>query len=81
MPLEALNWLASLTCIVASVLVASNISRRWSGIGFIIFSVSSATWIATSMMEDENPLLVQNIILLAVNLWGVYRYLVIKAKD
>lgn len=59
----------------AAVIVATNISRRWSGIGFVIFTASSIAWIVGAMLDGENALLSQNLVLLVINVWGVYRYL------
>ena len=72
---DVLTWFASLSCIVAALLVSLNAGAKWSGIGFLVFSLSSAAWVWASMLEEEAPLALQNIVLLAINLFGVYRYL------
>lgn len=72
---DLLNWFASLTCIAAALMVSANAGRKVSGFGFVVFSISSAAWIAAATMEGEPPLAVQNMVLLAINLFGVYRYL------
>lgn len=72
---EILNWFASLTCIVAALLVSINAGRKVSGLGFVVFSISSAAWVAAATMEGESPLALQNMVLLGINLFGVYRYL------
>lgn len=72
---DTLNWFASLTCIAAALLVSINAGAKVSGVGFVVFSVSSAAWVAAATLEGEPPLAVQNMVLLAINLFGVYRYL------
>jgi hypothetical protein len=72
---DILRWIASATGMIAAIMVAANAGARVSGIGFIIFSVSSLIWIATSVMGGNSPLAVQNVVLLGINLFGVYRYL------
>lgn len=72
---DFLNWFASLTCIAAALLVSINAGRKISGFGFVVFSISSAAWIAAATMEGESPLAIQNMVLLGINLFGVYRYL------
>jgi len=72
---EILRWTASTTGMIAAILVAANAGARISGSGFVIFSVSSLIWIAASVLSGNSPLAVQNVVLLAINLFGVYRYL------
>lgn len=70
-----LRWVGSGTGMVAAVLVALNISSRVSGVGFVIFTLSSTCWIAAGLMDGNPPLALQNGILLLVNLVGIFRYL------
>ncbi|MCZ4298538.1 hypothetical protein [Henriciella marina] len=72
---DVLTWFASLSCILAALLVSLNAGAKWSGVGFLIFSLSSAAWVWASTMQEEAPLALQNIVLLGINLFGVYRYL------
>lgn len=73
--LDILRWTASTTGMVAAVLVALNAGAKITGIGFVIFCASSIVWIAASVIEGNNPLAIQNIVLLGINLFGIYRYL------
>lgn len=73
--LELLRWTASITGMIAAILVAANAGSRITGIGFVVFCLSSVLWIATSIMGGNNPLAIQNVVLFAINLFGVYRYL------
>jgi D-alanyl-lipoteichoic acid acyltransferase DltB (MBOAT superfamily) len=74
-PFDFIQWAATLTGIAAATLVAAHISTRITGIAFIIFTVSSVLWVAFSFAENENGLLLQNVVLTAINLIGIYRYL------
>lgn len=73
--LEIMRWAASISGMVAAVLVALNAGAKVTGVGFIIFSVSSVIWIVTSVLDGNNPLAIQNMVLLGINLFGIYRYL------
>ena len=71
----ALDWIAAISTIVAAAMVAGDFGRRVTGFGFVLFVVASITWIVTSLTNDAMPLVVSNGILLAINLWGVWQYL------
>lgn len=73
--MEILRLLAAGTTIVAAILVALNLSPRTMVAGFAIFIVASLAWMLDGWLEDKPSLLVQNVILLAVNVAGVYRWL------
>lgn len=72
---ELLRWAASITGMIAAIMVAANAGSRITGIGFVVFCLSSLIWITTSIMGGNNPLALQNIVLLGINVFGVYRYL------
>jgi len=73
--LHILQWMASGTGMVAAILVAWNAGSKVSGIGFVIFSLSSVLWISASIIDGNNPLAIQNIVLFFINLFGIHRYL------
>ena len=78
--LDLLEWYGAISAVVAALVVASNMSTRISGWAFVLFVTSSAALIVWAFMsEDAEGIGWQNICLLAINLWGVYRYL-IRAK-
>jgi nicotinamide riboside transporter PnuC len=74
--ITALKWIASISGIVAAIIVAFDSGRRVTGWGFVIFVGSSIAWIAGALLTKDGALGTQNAVLLAVNLFGVYRYLV-----
>ena len=55
--------------------MAGDFGRRVTGFGFVVFVVASIAWIVTSLTNDAMPLVVSNAILLAINAWGVWQYL------
>ncbi|MEH6695963.1 MAG: hypothetical protein V7675_13020 [Hyphomonas sp.] len=77
---DSLGYLAMATGIVAAVLVSANLSRKITGYAFIVFTVSSIVWVIVGTLKGEPPLILQNIALTAVNVFGVYRWLIRKEK-
>ena len=75
-----LKWFATAATTIAALIVALDIGRRWSGWGFVIFTVGSVAWIAGAVIAADWPLTTTNSVLFAINLFGVYRYL-IRKKD
>lgn len=70
-----LKGFASLTTVIAAVLVAANISPKVMVAGFTIFVVASLAWIAAGWLETQPSLYIQNSILLLINLAGIWRWL------
>ena len=72
-----MEWIAAGGTIIAAALVASDLGRRWSGAGFILFSVVSVLWVWSGLSSPEGrPIAIQNGVLLLINLWGVWRFLI-----
>ncbi len=76
MLISVLNWTASLTGILGALMVSLNAGARVTGYGFLVFSLSSLVWVVTGTAQQEIALVVQYLVLLAINLFGVYRWLV-----
>lgn len=74
----ALKWFASGSGIIAAFMVAADYGRRTTGWGFVIFLASSVAWIAGAVLAKDGALGTQNVVLFAINLFGVYRYLIRK---
>ena len=72
---DILRWIASISGMIAAAMVALNAGAKISGAGFVLFCGSSIVWVAASLLDGNNPLAIQNIVLLGINLFGVYRYL------
>ena len=73
--LEGVKWFASIAGMIAAAMIAWDGGRKLTGWGFVIFVVASIAWIGSGFATGESALAVQNIVLLAINLLGVYRYL------
>ena len=74
--IEALEWYGAVSAVVAAAIVSANISQRITGWAFVLFVTSSAALIGWSFMQrDADGIGWQNICLLLINLFGVYRYL------
>jgi hypothetical protein len=72
---EILEWYATISGIVAALMLAGDFGRRVTGFGFILFCTMNIAWILFARMDDTGGLMWQNGILFAVNLLGVWQYL------
>jgi uncharacterized membrane protein YphA (DoxX/SURF4 family) len=75
-----LEWFGAIGAIIAAAMIAADLGRRWTGWGFVLFVVVSLAWIASGLGNGTLPIVVQNGLLLAVNLWGVWQYLLSPKK-
>lgn len=73
---DIIQWFATITGICAAIMVASNVSAKVSGYGFIIFTASSVAWVTFGILAGEPPLTIQNVVLTLINLIGIYRWLI-----
>ena len=76
--ITALKWFASLSGIAAALMVSLDSGRRVTGWGFVVFVASALAWIAGAALSHDWALGTQNVALLAIDVFGVYRYLVRK---
>jgi hypothetical protein len=70
-----LRTFAAVTTIIAAALVAANWNARVMVAGFLIFIIAALAWMADGWLEGKASLVIQNIILLAINVLGVWRWL------
>ena len=70
-----LEWYAMASGVVAALMLAGDFGRRVTGFGFILFCTMNIAWIGFAQIDDTGGLMWQNIILFAVNLLGVWQYL------
>ena len=76
-----LEWIGAIGAIIAAALIAGDFGRRVSGWGFVLFSVVSVVWIVSGVTaKDGMPIAVQNGILLLINLYGVWQFLLSPKK-
>ena len=75
---EILEWYATISGIIAALMIAVDYSRRVTGWGFVLFCTMNVAWIWFGMIDDTGGLTTQNAVLFAINLVGIYRYLIRK---
>ena len=75
---EALEWYATVSGIVAALMIAADWGRRVTGWGFVLFCTMNLAWIGFGLIDDTGGLTTQNAVLFAINLLGIYRYLIRK---
>ena len=73
---DMLEWYATISGIIAATMLASDLGRKVTGFGFILFCTMNIAWILWAQTQPEGGGLTwQNGVLFAVNLIGVWRYL------
>lgn len=70
-----LEWIAALGTMLAAALIAGDFSRKVTGWGFVLFCAVSVTWIVSGLSGNALPIVAMNAILLLINLWGVWQFL------
>ncbi len=70
-----LEWIAAIGTIFAAGLIAADFGRRVTGWGFVLFCAVAVTWIVAGLTSKAMPIVAMNAILLLINAWGVWRYL------
>jgi hypothetical protein len=73
---DLLEWYATISGVIAAIMLAGDFGRKVTGFGFILFCTMNIAWILFAQSQPEGGGLTwQNSILFAVNLLGVYQYL------
>lgn len=70
-----LEWIAAIGTMLAAGLIAADLGRRATGWGFVLFCAVSVTWIVSGMTTGALPIAAMNAVLLLINMWGVWQYL------
>ncbi|MGQ0660184.1 hypothetical protein [Sphingosinicella sp.] len=77
--LDILQYYGAVAGAGAALIVSLDLGRRPTGWAFVIFVTASVALIGWGFMNDEGEGIgAQNVVLLAINLIGVYRYLIRK---
>lgn len=71
-----LEWIAAIGTMLAAGLIAIDLGRKATGWGFVLFCVVSIIWIVSGLTTDAIPIAAMNVVLLLINAWGVWQYLV-----
>ena len=77
---DILSWAATATTILAALMTASNIGSRVTGYGFGVFTIGAVCWLMVGAVTHQPALLWTNVVLLAVDVFGVWRWLGRQAK-
>ena len=78
---DIFKWAATAFTLVGAGMTAADLGRRLTGWGFGALGAGSACWLAAAQLEQETQIGLTNLVLLALNLFGVWRWLVRKAPD
>ena len=70
-----MEWIAALGTMLAAGLIAADMGRRVTGWGFVLFCAVAVTWIVSGLTSDAMPIAAMNSVLLLINAWGVWQYL------
>ena len=78
--LSIFEWYAAGAAAVAALVVALDLGRRPTGWAFVLFTTSSIAFILYGYLDPrpEEAIASLNVVLLFINLFGVYRYLIRK---
>ncbi|MFA9201192.1 MAG: hypothetical protein ACEQR8_08405 [Cypionkella sp.] len=70
-----LEWIAAFGTMIAAGLVAADLGRKVTGWGFVLFCAVAITWIVVGLTSDALPIAAMNGVLLLINAYGVWQYL------
>ena len=71
--LTAIKWIGTGTGIIGAVLVAANVGMV--GWGFVIWAVSSASWVVAGYVMREPSLVLLQGVFFVVDLVGIWRWM------
>ncbi|WP_065750728.1 hypothetical protein [Bradyrhizobium paxllaeri] len=77
---EILRWMATAGTIGAGLVLAARAKPRTTGWAFVVLSGASVIWIVVGYLTTEYALMVQNVVVTLINIFGVYRWLIWKGK-
>lgn len=72
---DAVGWIAPAATMIAAMMTAANLGARFTGWGFVVFTIGSIAWSAVGLWSGQTNLLATNGFLTIVNLLGVWRWL------
>src|SRR6185369_4707977 len=72
---ESISWIATIATIIAASMTASNLGSRVTGYGFAVFTFGALCWIAVGALTHQPALLWTNIVLLVLDIFGIWRWL------
>jgi nicotinamide riboside transporter PnuC len=70
-----LEWIAAIGTMVAAALVAADLGRKVTGWGFVLFCAVALMWVVSGLTSNALPIAATNGVLLLIDAWGVWQYL------
>ena len=70
-----LEWIAAIGTMIAASMLAADLGRKVTGFGFVLFCAVAITWIISGLTSDAMPIAAMNGVLLLINGYGVWQYL------
>ncbi len=70
---DVTEWIGVITGLLGAFIISSNIG--YVGWGYLIFLISSLAMMYFAWKLDRWPLFAMNTIFLAINAWGIWRWL------
>ena len=70
------RWIAAISGMIAALLVAADLGKRDTGWGMVLFCGSALCWLTGAALAHDWALGTQNVVLLCIDVLGVYRYLI-----
>ena len=72
---ELLPWVATVATILAALMTAASLGSRVTGYGFAVFTFGALCWLAAAALTHQPALMWTNVVLLVVDIFGVWRWL------
>ena len=72
---DTISWVATIATVIAATMTASNLGSRITGYGFCVFLAGSIAWLAVGFATRQPALMWTNVVLTALNLFGIWRWL------
>ena len=72
---EMISWMATIATVIAASMTAANLGSRITGYGFCVFLLGSLFWLVASLLTDQPALMWTNVVLTALNIFGIWRWL------
>jgi hypothetical protein len=69
-----MKWVGTIFGIAGATLIALNLPI--SGWGFVLFLISSISWMDAGLIMRENSIVLLNLAFTAINSLGIYRWLI-----
>lgn len=69
------GWVAPAATMIAAMMTAANLGARFTGWGFVVFTIGSIAWSVVAISSGQQNLLWTNGFLTLVNLVGIWRWL------